>query len=166
MTAYKNPLLLHERGIERQSCRLQHDQRQMGCIKRRERAGNIGGRKVHPVERVIGGEITWIVQGNALRYGGGARVNLARETVAGHSTARITIEDDGPGIPEAAIAAMMEPFRRGEPSRNSLTGGAGLGLTLARAIAEQHGGSLTLANRLDGAGQIAGLVATLSLPLP
>ncbi|HZV11109.1 MAG TPA: ATP-binding protein, partial [Novosphingobium sp.] len=104
--------------------------------------------------------------GNALRYGGGARVNLARETVAGHSTARITIEDDGPGIPEAAIAAMMEPFRRGEPSRNSLTGGAGLGLTLARAIAEQHGGSLTLANRLDGAGQIAGLVATLSLPLP
>jgi signal transduction histidine kinase len=55
---------------------------------------------------------------------------------------------------------MLEPFTRGEPSRNRGTGGAGLGLTLSRAIAEQHGGSLTLANRTGG-----GLTATLTLPL-
>src|SRR3546814_12061913 len=57
------------------------------------------------------------------------------------------VEDDGPGIPEDEIEAMLEPFKRGEASRSRETGGAGLGLTLARAIAEQHGGSLHLANR-------------------
>ena len=77
----------------------------------------------------------------------------------------IRVEDDGPGIAEERIAEMLEPFTRGEPSRNSETGGAGLGLTLARAIAEQHGGTLTLANRRDDAGRVAGLSATLSLPL-
>ena len=60
---------------------------------------------------------------------------------------------------------MLEPFTRGEPSRNSETGGAGLGLTLARAIADQHGGTLSLANRLDPAGRVLGLVAVLRLPL-
>ena len=77
----------------------------------------------------------------------------------------VRIEDDGPGIAEDRIEAMMQPFTRGEPSRNSTTGGAGLGLTLARAIAEQHGGKLTLANRRDGAGRVEGLTATLALPL-
>jgi signal transduction histidine kinase len=111
--------------------------------------------------------VTWLRRalrnliGNALRYGQAARISLAREG----DSAVIRVEDDGPGIPEDQIAAMLEPFTRGEPSRNSETGGAGLGLTLARAIAEQHGGTLQLANRRDAAGQIAGLNATLTLPL-
>ena len=99
--------------------------------------------------------------GNGLRYGKVARVSLGRE--AGWAVVRI--DDDGPGIPDAAIAAMMEPFSRGDPSRNSETGGAGLGLALARAIAEQHGGSLRLANRRDAAGHVLGLRAELRLPL-
>lgn len=95
--------------------------------------------------------------GNALRHGGGAaRVGLMRQA----DRVIITVEDDGPGIPDQAIGRMLEPFTRGEPSRNRGTGGAGLGLTLSRAIAEQHGGSLTLANRTGG-----GLTATLTLPL-
>lgn len=98
---------------------------------------------------------------NALRYGGAARIAVEREG----GQALIRIEDDGPGIPADQIEAMMQPFTRGEPSRNSATGGAGLGLTLARAIAEQHGGALTLANRLDAQGRVVGLTATLSLPL-
>lgn len=111
--------------------------------------------------------VTWLRRalrnliGNALRYGQSARLSLVREG----DTAVIRVEDDGPGIPEDQIAAMLEPFTRGEPSRNSETGGAGLGLTLARAIAEQHGGALQLANRRSASGQIAGLTATLSLPL-
>ena len=76
----------------------------------------------------------------------------------------IRVEDDGPGIPDADLERMLEPFTRGDPSRNSVTGGAGLGLTLARAIAEQHGGSLRLANR-QSAGRVSGLIATLMLPL-
>ncbi len=98
---------------------------------------------------------------NALRYGERAQVALVREG----GEVVIRIEDEGPGFPEQEIAAMLEPFARGEASRNRDTGGAGLGLTLARAIAEQHGGRLVLANRTDGAGRVGGLVAELRLPL-
>lgn len=97
---------------------------------------------------------------NALRYGGAARVSLARD---GAETV-IAVEDDGPGIPEHEMARMLEPFTRGEPSRNSSTGGTGLGLALAKAIAEQHGGRLVLANRVAADGQVAGLIAQLRLP--
>jgi signal transduction histidine kinase len=97
---------------------------------------------------------------NALRYGSRARVSLRREG----GEAVLVVEDDGPGIPDHEIARMMEPFTRLEASRNSATGGTGLGLTLARAIADQHGGSLHLANRQEG-GETTGLTATLRLPL-
>lgn len=99
--------------------------------------------------------------GNAVRYGERARVSLAREG----RWAVVRIEDDGPGIPEGDIAAMMEPFARGETSRNRETGGSGLGLTLARAIAEQHGGSVRLYNRQARGVAVQGLVAELRLPL-
>ena len=98
---------------------------------------------------------------NALRYGQCARISLAQE----NGRAVIRIEDDGPGIPDDQLALMLEPFTRGDPSRNSGTGGAGLGLTLARAIADQHGGTLALSNRTDATGQISGLSAVLALPL-
>jgi signal transduction histidine kinase len=109
---------------------------------------------------------TWLrrairnLTGNALRYGKAARISLGHE----NGQAVIRVEDDGPGIPEGQLALMLEPFTRGEPSRNSETGGAGLGLTLARAIADQHGGSLQLANRIGPGGRVAGLTASLTLP--
>jgi signal transduction histidine kinase len=99
--------------------------------------------------------------GNALRYGATARVSLASEA----DSAVIRIDDDGAGIPESEMARMLEPFTRGEPSRNSATGGAGLGLALARTVAEQHGGKLTLRNRRSADGVVCGLSAELRLPL-
>jgi signal transduction histidine kinase len=93
--------------------------------------------------------------GNALRYGRKANVSLERQG----SEAVITVEDEGPGIPQTELARMVEPFARGEGSRNRATGGAGLGLAIARAIAEQHGGRLVLANRVQG-----GLRVELRLP--
>jgi signal transduction histidine kinase len=98
---------------------------------------------------------------NAVRYGSVAHVSLARD----EHGATIRIEDQGPGIAESQIERMFEPFTRGEPSRNTHTGGAGLGLTLARAIAEQHGGTLELSNHIGSDGGITGLVAVLRLPL-
>lgn len=92
---------------------------------------------------------------NALRYGNAATVSVRKES----SHAIICIEDEGPGIPAQQISAMLEPFQRGEASRNRQTGGAGLGLTLARAIAEQHCGELTLFNRPEG-----GLRSEIKLP--
>lgn len=93
--------------------------------------------------------------GNAIRYGGGAKVDVLRDG----DQAVIRVDDDGPGIADDQIGAMLEPFARGEASRNRSTGGAGLGLTLARAIAEQHGGAISLANRAGG-----GLRAEICLP--
>ncbi len=100
--------------------------------------------------------------GNAVRYGGVARVSLFADDHGAQRTVVVRVDDDGPGIPEDRIAGMMEPFARGEASRNRGTGGAGLGLTLARAIAAAHGGELVLANRSEN-GVLAGLRAEIRL---
>lgn len=92
---------------------------------------------------------------NAIRYGGAARLRLT----ADETDAVIVIEDDGPGIPEENLDRMFEPFVRGDQSRNAETGGAGLGLAIARNIVLAHGGTITLANRPGG------LRVTLRLPL-
>lgn len=92
---------------------------------------------------------------NAVAYGHKADVRLAEED---HVYA-LTVEDDGPGIPETQRERVFEPFVRLEGSRSLETGGAGLGLTLVKAIAEAHGGSISLENIDSG-----GLRATLRLP--
>jgi signal transduction histidine kinase len=92
---------------------------------------------------------------NAVKYGHSARVSVDRINGA----ARIRIRDTGPGIPGAELARVFDPFYRVETSRSRESGGTGLGLTIARNIAEQHGGSISLANHPEG-----GLEATLMLP--
>ena len=88
---------------------------------------------------------------NALRYGFRARVTVLHGPI-------IVIDDDGPGIPEGELCDAVEPFKRLESSRNRKTGGAGLGLAIAKAVAEAHGGRLQLNNR-----PMSGLTATLSI---
>lgn len=56
----------------------------------------------------------------------------------------ITIEDDGPGIPEAQYEDVFRPFYRIDPSRNTATGGTGLGLPIAMDIVHSHGGKIWL----------------------
>ncbi|HEY7743797.1 MAG TPA: ATP-binding protein [Burkholderiales bacterium] len=92
---------------------------------------------------------------NAVKYGRSARV------MVDDNDARlvIRIRDDGPGLPPAELEKVFEPFYRVEGSRSRDTGGTGLGLTIARGIAEAHGGRLSLRNREEG-----GLEATLELP--
>ena len=92
---------------------------------------------------------------NALTYGREAELGLERR---GHWLC-LSVADRGPGIPEARLAAMLEPFARAEESRNRSTGGAGLGLALAKAVAEAEGGTLSLSNRPEG-----GLIARVALP--
>ena len=92
---------------------------------------------------------------NAVSYGGRAAVSVRDDPGAVH----ITVADDGPGIPEAELEAVLEPFHRLEGSRSRETGGVGLGLTVARDIARAHGGTLGLRNRPEG-----GLEATVTLP--
>ncbi|QJD99669.1 HAMP domain-containing protein [Massilia forsythiae] len=92
---------------------------------------------------------------NAVKYGHAAEVAVDRVKGA----ARIRIHDAGPGIPPAELGRVFDPFYRIESSRSRESGGTGLGLTIARNIAEQHGGTITLANHPEG-----GLEVTLILP--
>ena len=92
---------------------------------------------------------------NAVKYGHGARAGLERrgpEVV-------LTIDDDGPGIPDHDCERVFSPFVRLEASRCRDTGGTGLGLSIARAAIRAHGGDILLANRLGG-----GLRVTVALP--
>jgi signal transduction histidine kinase len=91
---------------------------------------------------------------NAVRYGASAEIEIADSP----ERLRIAIRDQGPGIPEAELERVFEPFYRLEGSRNMDSGGTGLGLSIARNIARWHGGEVTLRNAATG------LVAELVLP--
>lgn len=93
---------------------------------------------------------------NARRYAGNDLLIVADDDAR---QVTIRVEDRGPGIPEAQLERVFEPYVRLETSRARATGGTGLGLATARAIARAQGGELTLSPR-DGGG----LVATLTLP--
>jgi signal transduction histidine kinase len=82
---------------------------------------------------------------NAVRHARG-RVSVTLESAA--AAVVLTVSDDGPGIPEASREAVFERFVRLDAARSSHSGGAGLGLAIARDIAERHGGTLTV----DAAG--------------
>jgi len=92
---------------------------------------------------------------NALRYGRAVTVDAR---ALGHRV-EITVLDDGPGLPVEMLDAITAPFERGEASRNRLTGGAGLGLSIVQALAKGQGGRLVLTNRREG-----GLSAMIDLP--
>lgn len=86
------------------------------------------------------------LMGNALQYGGKAQIS----TTCNGDQVLITIDDEGPGLSPDQLVEMFEPFARAETSRNRASGGSGLGLTIARAIARAHGGNIMLENRVEG----------------
>jgi len=92
---------------------------------------------------------------NALAYGKRADITVREEGLA----VNVAIADHGPGIPERDIERVFDPFYRVEGSRNRNSGGSGLGLSIARNIAQAHGGAVRLRNLPQG-----GLEATLVLP--
>lgn len=92
---------------------------------------------------------------NALFYG--QRAELAVRSRGGQI--EIEIRDHGPGVPEAALASLFDPYVRLAHGRQQNSQGMGLGLGIARGIVEAHGGQLRLANHAQG-----GLVATMVLP--
>jgi signal transduction histidine kinase len=92
---------------------------------------------------------------NAIAYAGSAVIAVSSEG----AELVLRVLDEGPGIPEADLEKVFEPFHRLEGSRSRATGGTGLGLTIARNIAQGNGGDLVLRNRPQG-----GLEAVLTLP--
>jgi signal transduction histidine kinase len=93
---------------------------------------------------------------NAVRF---ARSLIAVSLFPSDSRVRLTISDDGPGIPEEARELVFERFRRSDEGRARRSGGAGLGLAIVREIVMAHGGSV----RIEDRG--AGAVFVILLPL-
>ena len=71
----------------------------------------------------------------------------------------LTVRDHGPGVPEAQLPLLMQPFYRPDSARQRSTGGVGLGLYLCQLVARAHGGSLLLSNASPG------LRAVVTLPI-
>lgn len=93
---------------------------------------------------------------NATRYGERVQVLADRRG----DSIEVTVDDDGPGIPEAEREAVFKPFYRLDGSRNPATGGTGLGLTIARDVVRGHGGELALED-----SPLGGVRARLRLPV-
>jgi signal transduction histidine kinase len=113
-----------------------------------------GDRPVLAVQPVLLRRAVRNLVDNALKHGGSARLSVRRSSEG----IAIAVADRGPGLPDDQLERVLAPFYRGEASRNRQTGGTGLGLPIARAVAEAHGGTLRLENGHPG------LVATLVLP--
>lgn len=95
---------------------------------------------------------------NALKYtekGGSIVVSTGEED----GRVFFSVQDDGPGIADAHLPFIFEPFYRPDDSRSRETGGTGLGLSIVRGIAENHGGTATLDATLG-----RGTTATMSFP--
>lgn len=97
---------------------------------------------------------------NAHKYAESAQIQVRRQTgeVTAEDRLIIEIQDTGPGIDEAQLEKVFEPFYRVESSRHRSSGGAGLGLAIARQIINNHGGDIRLSNHGNG------LLVTVSLP--
>jgi signal transduction histidine kinase len=94
---------------------------------------------------------------NALRHTPtGGEISIRWRTESGRVT--FSVADTGPGIAPDDLAHVFQPLYRGESSRNRETGGAGLGLTIARRILRAHGGDLVAANQVTGGAILTGWV--------
>ena len=102
---------------------------------------------------------------NALRHTPeGTQVAITLRPAPGGGAA-IVVEDSGPGVPEAELPRIFEPFHRVATARDRGSGGAGLGLAIAARVMRAHGGSIEAANGRDPAtGAPRGLAITLRLP--
>jgi signal transduction histidine kinase len=88
---------------------------------------------------------------NAIKYGGSAHLR----SMIVDKDFLLTVDDEGAGIPPEHRQAMLEPFSRLETSRSRGTGGAGLGLAIARGLTEAHGGALSIQQAPSGGARIS-----------
>ena len=108
--------------------------------------------RAHAMQRCITNLMT-----NAQRY---ARHKIILNAASVKDHVEILIDDDGPGIPKEKHHFVFRPFSRLDESRNSETGGVGLGLTIARDVARSHGGDISLSE-----SPLGGLRVCVRLPV-
>jgi two-component system, OmpR family, sensor histidine kinase CpxA len=101
------------------------------------------------IENVVRNAIRYTAEGSAVEVALSAKLD----------TALVTVRDYGPGVPEAELDHIFEPFYRVSEARERSSGGVGLGLSIAERTIKLHGGSIRAANAHDG------LLIAIELPL-
>jgi histidine kinase len=96
---------------------------------------------------------------NSLKYMDNEEKNLTLSLISTDDKVKVIITDNGPGIPEESMPFIFNQFYRAERSRNKLTGGSGLGLSIARMIIEEHNGTIQVESTL-----MVGTEMTIILP--
>jgi two-component system sensor histidine kinase ChvG len=96
--------------------------------------------------------------------GGTVLVRLERSRDDPSRPVRVTVEDDGPGVPPDNLETIFERFYTSRPKGHAFGGNSGLGLSIARQIVEAHGGRIWAENRLDGNGAVTGARFLVTLP--
>ncbi|MFN7974231.1 MAG: ATP-binding protein [Acidobacteriota bacterium] len=110
--------------------------------------------------KLLGRVISNLVENGLKAQQAGGIAGPVTVTVRGHADrVEVLVRDHGPGVPPAERERIFEPFYRLDPSRSRESGGAGLGLAIARRIALRHGGTLTVGDALGG-----GALFALSVP--
>ena len=119
-----------------------------------------------PAPVVVRGNATWLASAvenvvrNAVRYtADDSAVDVTLERAG--DAVQIEVRDRGPGVPEAELERIFEPFHRVAASRTRDSGGDGIGLAITARVLAAHGGRAVAMNAPDG-----GLVVRLSLPRP
>jgi two-component system osmolarity sensor histidine kinase EnvZ len=110
-----------------------------------------------PLRRIAIKRVLTNLLENAFKYSEGV-IEVSTGYEKGSQRVYLQVRDHGPGIPEAEMAQMFEPFTQGDTARGSA--GSGLGLAIIKKIVDMHHGEITLHNHAFG-----GLVATVYLPL-
>ena len=96
---------------------------------------------------------------NAVRYRGAAPPVVSVSAEIDQGGVRVTVADNGPGVPETDLPRLFTAFARPVPAATTSERGAGLGLALCRRIVERHGGMIWAERGGDG-----GLVVCFELP--
>lgn len=130
------------------------------------RADNISVTFTHPDDSIQGNvdperirEVLHNLLSNALRYTPtSGRICVELNDHNGFIT--WTVDDSGPGVPDAALPHLFDRFYRAEGSRSRTTGGSGLGLAIVKTLTELHGGQVTVVNR-----EVGGARFTVRIPI-
>jgi len=113
------------------------------------------------------GQVIQNLLGNAISFSpdnGEVRLKARLDRRGDHELAILTVEDDGPGIPDEGIERIFERFYTERPEAEAFGKNSGLGLSISRQIVTAHGGDIWAENRLDESGKVLGARFVVSLP--
>lgn len=109
---------------------------------------------IWPIEAALFRRLIMNLLTNAKKYAQAAAINITHD----QSTLTITLQDNGPGVPDDALPKLGTPYFRVDQSRSKQTGGTGLGLAIARKVCQLHNGNIRFEN-----GQKGGLLVRVTI---